>query len=102
MYDSEIFGTINVIEGTIQNVICKSQGNPNPDSYRWTKDTDIQSFTNTLTLNPAQKQDKGEYSCSVNNTMVPSRGDPKTGSNSSTVKMNVLCMYFRFYHSILK
>ncbi|XP_060603838.1 synaptogenesis protein syg-2-like [Ruditapes philippinarum] len=85
-----VSGPINFIDGKSSSVLCKSNGKPNPDSYSWNKAGSSSRAGDTLTFNPVQKQDDGQYICSAQNTMVPSSGDTQTGSNSSTVKINVL------------
>ncbi|XP_060587107.1 nephrin-like [Ruditapes philippinarum] len=85
-----VSGPINFIDGKLSSVVCESNGKPNPDSYSWSQAGSSTTAGDTLTFNPVQKQDDGQYTCTAQNTMVPSSGDTQIGSNSSTVKITVL------------
>ena len=89
-------GPISFINGKSRSVVCESSAEPDPDSYSWHKAGGSIRTGNTLTLNPVQKQDDSQFTCTANNTMVPSNGNQETGSSSSTVKINVLCKLFLY------
>ncbi|XP_041346861.1 carcinoembryonic antigen-related cell adhesion molecule 5-like, partial [Gigantopelta aegis] len=59
-----------VIEGGNLTVRCSADCNP-PCGYSWTLGTQQLSSSSLLTLADINRNQKGEYTCTVNNTFIP-------------------------------
>ncbi|KAL4220865.1 hypothetical protein ACF0H5_019131 [Mactra antiquata] len=89
---TDVVSDVTFIAGTTRSIECTADSKPTPDRYTWSGPTIIDSLNiQTLTFNPVEMNNAGQYQCSVHNTMNPSRGDPVVGSNTSLV--NVLVIY---------
>ena len=95
--------TINSAEGGMISINCTAIGAPTPSSISWyhnglplnpvpesDKNTDQQTVTSRLVLQPLERDDEGNYSCSSYN--APSRIGFKT-AHSSDALITVYCKF---------
>jgi hypothetical protein len=86
---------LTAVEGYQANFSCAAEANPVADIKWYKGGTLINDTSGTVTLSPVQKSHAGEYTCKVNNTMVPTDGDPVIGQANE--KFNVI-VHCKFYH----
>ncbi|KAL4221068.1 hypothetical protein ACF0H5_019330 [Mactra antiquata] len=85
-------GNISFIEGKIRRIECASDSKPLPYRYTWTGPTIHDSVNvQNLTFNTIEKNDTGQYNCSVRNTMDLSNGSSVDGINN--IDVNVVVLY---------
>ena len=82
--------------GDTLSITCRvTSSNPEPNEYKWTKVGD-RTFSQTgpvLTIPNIQLRHTGTYRCTAVNTMIPTNGKRRHGSDTEDVVVDVQCMY---------
>lgn len=84
-----VSGTVKMIEGSTMTILCLSDGNPAPDSYKWVYPGGTNSGQE-MTISAVHRGRTGSYSCVVRNTMFPTIGTRRTGNNTNLFYLDVL------------
>lgn len=90
--ETNITGSVKMIEGGTMTVLCLSDGKPDPDSYIWVFPGGTYSGP-AITISAVHRDRTGTYSCSVQNTMSPTIGHIVRGNNQNSFSLDVLCKY---------
>ncbi|XP_052804430.1 hemicentin-1-like isoform X2 [Mya arenaria] len=83
----EVTSSVKVMKGHSVEITCSTSSNP-PSTYRWSSHQTEQN--NVMAIAEADTSHQGSYTCYVENTMMPTFGDPVSMSNSRTINITIL------------
>ncbi|XP_060559287.1 hemicentin-1-like [Ruditapes philippinarum] len=83
---------VSIPEGSNLNVTCQVQrGNPSYQNISWTRPSDSKNWKDSrLTITNVSRADDTNYTCTLQNIIIPTIGDKTMTVTSRTIRLNVL------------
>ncbi|KAH3715844.1 hypothetical protein DPMN_058558 [Dreissena polymorpha] len=86
-----------VTRGSTLIITCNSTSNPSPPTYTWTLPGSTIRTGASLNITDIQPSRSGQYRLLVWNSMTPSGGTSRNGTNDVIFTVDVHCMYSIIY-----
>ncbi|XP_060587314.1 hemicentin-1-like isoform X1 [Ruditapes philippinarum] len=94
---------VSILEGSNLNVTCQIQrGNPTTEIISWTRPSDSKNWWNSrLTITNVSRADDTNYTCTLQNTIIPTIGGKTLAITSRTIHLNVVYKALILKYSVL-
>ncbi|ESO98021.1 hypothetical protein LOTGIDRAFT_174458 [Lottia gigantea] len=80
----------SIIESTPLTIPCIVTSNPVPNNYTWSGPNNLIQSQQNLTISSINRDQTGQYTCTVSNIMIPTTGVQQTGTGINSTTVNVL------------